>query len=228
VDNQVETKLCLYCAEPIRVSAKACPHCGRWQSYLSRFWQDPFRLGFGKGKKTMNDNVETKACGLCAEPIRVAAKICPYCRSMQPRWKRQKQFEQWISLGAAFLMMIGLICSFAWLLSPGRDFALFQSQFTVVNPEMSFNVTTKGNYISTIGQVRNGSPYAWKDVYVEVQYFSKEGKMIDTCTWEDYSEIILAGATQAFKVRGLADKPASQYSTQKVFIRSAKDARKWP
>jgi hypothetical protein len=65
-------------------------------------------------------------------------------------------------------------------------------------------------------------------VYVEVQYFNKEGKMIDTCTREDYSEIILAGATQAFKVRGLADKPASQYSTQNVFIRSAKDARKWP
>jgi hypothetical protein len=160
VDNQVETKLCLYCAEPIRVSAKACPHCGRWQSYLSRFWQDPFRLGFGKGKKTMNDNVETKACALCAEPIRVAAKICPYCRSMEPRWKRQKQIELWISLGAAFLMIIGSIFSFAWLLSPGRDFELFQNQFAVIDPEMSFNVTTNGNYISTIVQVRNGSPYA--------------------------------------------------------------------
>jgi len=111
---------------------------------------------------------------------------------------------------------------------PGRNFELFQNQFTVIDPEMSFDVTTNGNYISTIGQIRNGSPYAWKDVYVEVQYFNKEGKMIDTCTREDYGEIIFAGDTQAFKVRGPADKPESEYSTQKVFIRSAKDSRKWP
>jgi RNA polymerase subunit RPABC4/transcription elongation factor Spt4 len=228
VDNQLETKLCLYCAEPIRASAKACPHCGRWQSYLSRFWQNSFRLGFGKGKKIMKDNVETKACALCAEPIRVAAKICPYCRSVQPRWKRQRQVEQWTGFAFFFLMGLVLLSFLYVIIMPGRNFELFQNQFTVIDPEMSFDVTTNGNYISTIGQIRNGSPYAWKDVYVEVQYFNKEGKMIDTCTREDYGEIIFAGDTQAFKVRGPADKPESEYSTQKVFIRSAKDSRKWP
>ena len=176
----------------------------------------------------MSDNVETKACALCAEPIRVAAKICPYCRSVQPRWKRQRQVEQWTGFAFFFLMGLVLLSFLYVIIMPGRNFELFQNQFTVIDPEMSFDVTTNGNYISTIGQIRNGSPYAWKDVYVEVQYFNKEGKMIDTCTREDYGEIIFAGDTQAFKVRGPADKPESEYSTQKVFIRSAKDSRKWP
>jgi len=127
-----------------------------------------------------------------------------------------------------FLMGLVLLSFLYVIIMPGRNFELFQNQFTVIDPEMSFDVTTNGNYISTIGQIRNGSPYAWKDVYVEVQYFNKEGKMIDTCTREDYGEIIFAGDTQAFKVRGPADKPESEYSTQKVFIRSAKDSRKWP
>ena len=161
----------------------------------------------------MNDNVETKACALCAEPIRVAAKICPYCRSMQPRWKRQRQVEQWTAFAFFFLMGLVLLSFLYVIIMPGRNFELFQKQFTVIDPEMTFNVTTNGNYISTIGQIRNGSPCAWKDLYVEVQYFNKEGKMIDTDTEENYSEIIPAGGTQAFKVRGRADKPESEYST---------------
>ena len=93
---------------------------------------------------------------------------------------------------------------------------------------MHFSQTTNGNFISTIGQIRNDSQFTWKDIQLEVQYFDKEGRMIDTRTENRYTDILPAGEAQAFRLRGQADKPESAYSTQKVFVRSAKDSSKWP
>lgn len=226
------TKACLHCAESIRALAKVCPHCGRSQNgsivYLDKVWDDSIGRFFGKRKKIMNENVETKPCAFCAEPIRVAARICPYCRSLQPRWRLKKQIEAWGTLAIMLIMACGLIYFLGSTFGPGRDFERFQNQITIISPEMHFSQMTNGNFISTIGQIRNGSPYAWKDLQLEVQYFDKDGRMIDTRTEDRYMEIIPAGATQAFRIRGPADKPESAYSTQKVFVRSAKDSRKWP
>ena len=43
----------------------------------------------------MNENVETKPCCYCAEPIRRAAQFCPFCRRWQPKLAVQKAMEMW-------------------------------------------------------------------------------------------------------------------------------------
>jgi hypothetical protein len=225
-------KVCPHCAETIRALAKVCPHCGRSQSrsaiYLDVLVGNSFGRLFGKRKKIMNEGVETKPCAFCAEPIRVAARVCPYCRNLQPRWRSKKQLEAWGSLVMLLIMGCGFMFSIHLLFGPGRDFEPFQNQIKIINSEMHFSQTTNGNFISTIGQIRNDSSYAWKDLQLEVQYFDKDAHMIDTRTEDHYGEIIPAGATQAFRLRGPADKPESAYSIQKVFVRSAKDSSKWP
>lgn len=227
-----QNKVCSHCAEPIRVLAKICPHCGRVQGdlgiHLNQLVEDSFRRFFGKRKKVMNDNVDTKPCDLCAEPIRVAAKVCPYCRSFQSRWRLKKQIEQWSSLVLLLMMGVGFMIFLGTIFSPGRNFEEYKDQLTITESEMHFSQTTNGNFISTIGQIKNNSPYAWKDLQIEVQYFNNNGHMIDTRTEERYSEIISAGSIEAFRIRGPADKPEAAYSTQKIFVRSAKDSRKWP
>ncbi len=226
------TKICRFCAETIKAEAKVCWHCGRPQNksaiYLNELIADSFRRFIGKRKKIMNDNVETKTCDLCAESIRVAAKVCPYCRSFQSRWRLKKQIEQWSSLVLLLMMGFGFMIFIGNIFSPGRNFSEFQNQLTITDAEMHFSQNTNGNFISTVGQIKNSSPYAWKDLQIEVQYYNKNGHMIDTRTEDRYSEIISAGSTEAFRIRGPADKTESEYSTQKKFLRSAKDARKWP
>lgn len=229
-ENEI-ARACSHCAEPIRALAKICPHCGRLQSkpafYLDELMGGSLNRLFGK-RKIMSDSVETKPCEDCAEPIRIAAKVCPYCRRLQPPWRIKKQWESWLSLAFVVSMGLGGMIWLNLLFSPGRDFEKFKSQIVIVNSEMHYTQMTNGNFISTIGQIRNDSPYAWKDIQMEVQYINKDGKMIDTRTENCYGEIIPAGETQAFRIRGPADKPETEYSTQKVIVRSAKDSKKWP
>jgi RNA polymerase subunit RPABC4/transcription elongation factor Spt4 len=226
-----QAKACSHCAEPIRAQAKVCPHCGRFQAksaiYLDILLGESVRKFFGK-RKVMCESTETKPCDDCAEPIRVAAKVCPYCRRLQSPWRLKKQLEAWLSLVFMVLMFFGGMIWLQHLLGPGRDFEKFKGQIVIINPEMHFSQMTNGNFISTIGQIRNESPYAWKDFQLEVQYFDNDGRMIDTRTENRYGDLLPAGETQAFKIRGPADKAETAYSTQKIFVRSAKDSRKWP
>ena len=114
------------------------------------------------------------------------------------------------------------------LIGPGRDFEQFQDKIVIVDSQMHFGATTNGNYVSAIGQIRNDSPYGWKELQLEVRYYNKEGQMIDTRTEARFGDTLPTGATHAFRVRGPADKPESQYASHKIFVRSAKDARRWP
>jgi len=225
-------KACQYCAEPIRALAKVCPHCRRLQTggpiYLNDLAGYSFNWLIGKRKKIMSAADETKPCDYCAEPIRTAARVCPYCRHLQSRWQFKKQLEAWSFLLVFGLMIFGGLYCMKNAIGPGRDFKQFQSQILISNPEMHFGASTNGNFISTIGQMQNQSPYSWKNIQLEVQYFDKDGRLIDTRMDERYGYVLPAGETQSFRIRGPADKPEAAYITQKVFVRAAKDSNTWP
>lgn len=224
-----DRKTCRYCAEPIRAAAQICPYCGTYQSR----WAINPPLGrslFGglTTKPTMSDATDTKPCAMCAEPIRVAAKVCPYCRRLQPKWKRLADFGAlWPLLILAGLFFGGAV----WMgqvFGPGRDFEPFRSQIVVESSNMHFGQATNGNFISAIGTLRNNSPYAWEQIQLEAQYYDKGGLLIDTRTESRYGDVLPPGATQGFRLRALADKPQSAYASHKVFVRSAKEARTLP
>lgn len=74
------------------------------------------------------------------------------------------------------------------------------------------------------GQLRNDSPNGWKDVELEVRYFNKQGRNIDTQTTTLFATVP-PGEAHAFRLRGPADKPESFYARHKVLVRWARDAQ---
>lgn len=126
----------------------------------------------------------------------------------------------------AVLFVVGAML-FNNAFAPGKDFGPFQERIAIVESQMHFSQTTNGNYISTIGQIRNDSDFAWKNFQLEVHYYDREERMIDTRS-EKLFQTLPAGATHAFRIRAQADKPELAYVRHKIFVRSAEDARRWP
>lgn len=112
-------------------------------------------------------------------------------------------------------------------LGPGRDFEPYRQQLVVVSSERHWSSATNGNFVSVIGQLRNDSPHAWKQIELEVQYFDDEGRLIDTRS-ETLWATVPPGAVHSFRVRGSADKPESAYARHHVRVNWAKDVRTWP
>jgi len=170
----------------------------------------------------------TKTCPLCAETIKAAAKVCPFCGRNQPvaikePWR--KMIEAWLLLAAFAAIVFGGLYWLARIVGPGRPFELYREKVVVVDPQMHFGSFAAANYISTIGFIRNDSPLAWKNVQLEVRYFDSEGRLVDTRTEVFWDRRLPPGDQQAFRIRGPADKPGSAYVSQKVLLRSAVDAR---
>ncbi len=225
-----EQQLCRWCCEPIQMAASICPHCGMAQKRWSTPDRGPLRLleGTTMTVPQMRDGTETKPCGWCAEPIRAQAKACPYCRRLQPKWKVR---SEWFALVPLLMLLSLFLGAGAWLrqiFGPGRDFEPFRGQILVENSNVHFGQGTNGNFISAIGTLRNASPYAWKEIQLEAQYYDSNGRLVDTRSESRFGDTLLPGTTNAFRIRGPADKPESAYVSHKVFVRSAKDARKWP
>ena len=231
MDTPSDSKVCCDCAEPIRVAATFCPYCsGDQRKGVITVPKPPrHKKGLSKTMLTMSEGIESKPCGWCAEPIRVAARVCPYCRRLQPKWTRITELLMVMLplFGFALLCFIGAL----WLkqlFSPGRDFEPFRDQIVVERSAMHFGQSTNGNFVSAIGTLRNSSPYAWKEIQLEAQYYDKDGRMIDTRSESRFGDVLPSGATQSFRLRAPADKPEPSYVSHKVFVRSAKDSRKWP
>lgn len=183
--------------------------------------------GLANGRLVMSET-ETKICPLCAETIKAAAKVCPRCGRNQPvsvkePWRRM--IEAWLFLAAFAAIVFGGLFWLATIVGPGRPFESYRERVVVVDPQMHFGGSGAGNYISTIGFIRNDSPLAWKDIQLEVRYFDSQGKLADTRTEVFWDRRLPSGDQQAFRIRGPADKTSSAYASQEVAVRSAVDAR---
>jgi len=178
------------------------------------------------------DDQDTRTCRICAETIKRAARLCPYCRADQrksainiipPPWLA------WLGWSVMLLVVLGGLSVAYRMFNSGKDFAPFRDQFAIVSSSMEFSKRENGQHIiTTIGVVRNNCDYAWKGVQLEVRYFDQEGKLIDMGV-EMFSDVLVQPHSEsAFRVRTFADRPESAYASHKVFVRSAEDIRRWP
>jgi hypothetical protein len=110
----------------------------------------------------------------------------------------------------------------------GEDFENHRSELLIIEPEMHFSRTTNGNFISIVGQIRNDSAFGWKELQLEGQFYNKSNRLVDVRSEIIYAQTIRPGETNAFRIRGAADKPESSYVSYKVFIRGAREVREWP
>jgi hypothetical protein len=132
---------------------------------------------------------------------------------------------------AAFLPMLFMV-PFLWLVlrsmnRSSHDFNEYRSQLRILSSEVSASVDNGKRMVTTIGRIRNDSPYTWSQIALEIQYFNSAGKLIDTVSESSYSLTVPAHSESAFRVRAEADKPGVEYASQQVFIREASEPHHW-
>jgi hypothetical protein len=108
---------------------------------------------------------------------------------------------------------------------PLSQFSDHASEITV--PESTFHYAGAAGCagtLSTLGTLRNTGSNSWKHLQIEVLYFNSKGERIDSLTDTPYDLEVGAGQEVTFRVTGNPSRTESEYATQKVLIRNAKDA----
>jgi hypothetical protein len=111
----------------------------------------------------MAENEPTKVCPHCAETIKAAAKVCPFCRSKQGRYVLWRQ-ELLIALPSAVLIITAITVIACFFPDEGgtggRSFAGHRSDLVVLNTSLD-RAGTKPNFWIT-GIVTNQGEYPWR------------------------------------------------------------------
>ena len=112
------------------------------------------------------------------------------------------------------------------MFGPKEDFAIYRNEISVVNSQFSQRTSSSNLWNTVVGTLTNRSNIGWKDVGAEAQFFDKSGKMIDVITVNaDGCRVvaILPHGEAAFKIEGRAAQAATDYWTNKLNVRLAKD-----
>jgi len=132
-------------------------------------------------------------------------------------------------LGFVILFYGPLLLAVWWIgdsKRPGQMLEPYREKIAVFDTTMHYSRLDNTNVISIVGYLRNDSPYSWRALQLEVQYFDGSGKLVDTRTETLQYQELPAGMTEAFRIRTAAASDESSYVSNKVFVRMAKDARK--
>lgn len=128
----------------------------------------------------------------------------------------------------AVLFIAGSLVIFYRVVHPRKDFAEVRDQVSVISSGRQFSSGEKGRFVTTVGVVSNATAYGWKEAQMEVRYFDQQGRLIDVGVQRLSDVTIQPHSESAFRIRSLADQEENAYASQKVFVRSARDIRRWP
>ena len=172
----------------------------------------------------MSDEI-SMVCPYCAEPVKTAAKICPWCR-------------QWLSLfslrNPAVFVMIFYFCmvvvAFGFFIflqrmfDPGINFSPYRDSISIVESRMNLEDAGKDSSVHVVAVITNQTDIAWKQVQLDVRFFNKAGALIDARVYHDVAIVVPHGES-AFRINTKPSYPLSDYDSYKLYIRSARDAR---
>lgn len=123
---------------------------------------------------------ETKICPLCAETIKAAARVCPFCR-----WK-QRRFELWrqeLALALVLVLLTGMaILVMVWIETDdtevgGRRFSRHRGDLAVMSPSLQA-ANGKPEFWMT-GVITNRSERPWRVHQLEVRFLDAQGGLLD-------------------------------------------------
>lgn len=163
-----------------------------------------------------------RICPHCKEPIKEKARRCPHCTTYLSFWTSPV-----VQTVASILAMFCFFSIFAWdiVIKEKRYSEYDKKGIEIIGAEITHYKDAKyGPCVCTLGRIKNNTDLKWARVKFEVQYFNKEGKLIDTLSDQNYNFILLPRQEQAFRVTGPAVRPPSEYASQKIFIREASEA----
>ena len=124
--------------------------------------------------------------------------------------------------------LIVLIIVYASLLLSGNlvacekgEDANYSDALTIVSSSFVIKSVADGNWVTSLGLVKNISEHDLNSLVFEVRYFNLESELIDTATEELYGLVAPTGDEVAFRVQSFAAAPANSYSTHEDTVTSA-------
>jgi hypothetical protein len=178
----------------------------------------------------MVENPMTKVCPLCAETIKVAAKVCPYCRTRQTRFALLKGEIRGFFTVLAVLVVGGLILDRVFLDKSEQKasfaFVLHKHDLTVGHTE--WVAAEKENAYWLTGFVTNQGAFSWRVHELEVRIMDAQTNMLDVQHVElgkDENFVIQPGQDHAFKIQ-FETPLLDTNSSLAVYVKRATDGRK--
>lgn len=165
-------------------------------------------------------------CPYCQESVQPFAKMCPHCRKwLQGPWR-------WLGkLGAVAGALAFLFPLYFILRMPTRwqaeEFTKHQAQLEIFDTKMDPPGEEAGSTVNILGRIKNGSDVTWDNPYFEVHCFNRKGELIDTHSTYDSGLILVPNTVHAFRVSFTSRRPASEIASFRVFLRHARDAKRW-
>jgi hypothetical protein len=128
----------------------------------------------------MSDLSESKTCPLCAETIKAAARVCPFCRAHQSRFTlwREQLFQAICAL--VMMALLGLVCYLVFhddFASKGQSFTRHRSDLRVMRTSLE-RVKKKAEFWLT-GYVTNSGNYPWRVRELELRLVDAQGNLLD-------------------------------------------------
>jgi len=150
----------------------------------------------------MSDVSQSKTCPRCAETIKAAVKVCPFCQGRQGRFALwQEQLGPVLSV-LLLLVLLGLVCY--WVLpdvpASGRNFARHRDDLRVLRASLE-REKKKPEFCLT-GYVTNAGHFPWRVHELELRFLDAQSNMLDVChpALSDSFVVPPCGET-AFRVR---------------------------
>ena len=127
----------------------------------------------------MDDQSQTKTCPLCAEIIKAAAKVCPFCRAAQSQFSLLREQLSIVVPPLLFLTLLGFVCYLVFpehLGSSGRNFTRHREDLRVVRT--SLERLMKKTDFSLAGYVTNTGTYPWRVRELELRLLDPKGNLV--------------------------------------------------
>jgi hypothetical protein len=150
----------------------------------------------------VSENEPTKACPLCAETIKSAAKICPFCRTRQSRFVLLQDEIAGAVVALMWIAIIAAICE--WVFPEeravnSRNFAYHKNDLAVVRT--SWEDRPKSSDFFLTGFVTNRGAHPWRVRELEVRFLDDKSNLLDVRR-RDVSEpfVVQSHQEHAFRI----------------------------
>jgi hypothetical protein len=121
-----------------------------------------------------------KVCPSCAETIKSAAKVCPFCRASQTRLGH---WGPYLLVAFSVVLMLAFVgLAWAWVFPDafrpeGRDFVTYREQLVVERTSLERGQRKPDFWLG--GYVTNTGNYPWRVQELEVRFMEGENKLVD-------------------------------------------------
>jgi hypothetical protein len=151
----------------------------------------------------MSTAAETKICPHCAETIKAAARLCPFCRSRQSRWAF-RSYEIVVALTGLVLVVFATVLFVSLAPSDegkaGRAFAGHRGDLVVLEPRLIPAASSATCWLT--GYVTNRGAYPWRVEELETRLMDSHSAMIDARhSRVDDPFVVLPGGAHAFRLK---------------------------